>query len=133
MKITLSSPGLHHLMIVLAKGEKLSSRDLLKRSNQLCKTRGRRRRMFRFCYPMTSSKHIERGSRQKSLKLQLLEPNVTRSSYFTGSNTLSNSPFHTRSLCIQCAKFSRFLTLTRLRECGIGTFIRTQNKHFRRR
>jgi hypothetical protein len=39
----------YRMLILLANCQKLSSRYLLKRSDQLRKTRGRRRCMFRFC------------------------------------------------------------------------------------
>src|SRR5438105_6500090 len=88
--------------------------------------------MFRICYPMTSSKQIERGSRQKRLEIQLLQPKIARSSYLTRSYTLSNGSFNPRSCCIQGTELRSFLTLTRLLECGIALFIWAQNKDFRR-
>src|SRR5258708_8284743 len=79
---------------------------------------------------MTSSKHIYRGSRKKSLEIQLLQPNIPRSSYLTSSHTLSHSTFNPCSCCIHYAKFRSFLAFTRFLECVIGMFIWTQNKHF---
>lgn len=79
---------------------------------------------------MTGSQHIYRGSCQKSLQIQLLQPKIARSSYLTSSDTLSNRPFNPRSCCIQSTELRSFLTLSRLLKCMIGLFIRTQNQYF---
>ncbi len=63
---------------------------------------------------MTSSKQIERGSRQKRLEIQLLQPTRASSSYLTRSYTLSNGSLNSRSCCIQGTELRSFLTLTRL-------------------
>lgn len=58
--------------------------------------------MFRFCYPMTSSKQIDGCSGKKGLEIELLQANRARSSYLTRSYTLSNRPLNSRSCCVEC-------------------------------
>src|SRR6266536_4201685 len=72
-----SLPSFHHLVILLANCQKLSSRSVLNKSNQLRKARRRSSCMLFFYYPMTSSKYIHRCSSEKCLKIQLFLPNIT--------------------------------------------------------
>jgi hypothetical protein len=129
MNITLDSPCLHHLMILLANCRQLSSCRFLSGSNELGEARDGRTGMGGFCKPLTSSKNVHGRRGKQCLKRQLLASDVACSAHLTGSHTLGNRAFNPGSLGIERSKLRSLLALASFMSSSIGLLIRTQDQH----